>query len=76
MPKLPVATGAEVVRALKRVGFVFDRQSGSHVILKDPTRGKIVSVPVHSGRDVTPGSMRSVLRQAGLTADELREALR
>ena len=56
---MPVASGENVVRALKRAGFVVDRIAGSHHILvypNDPTR--IVTVPVHSG---APSSDRRVL---------------
>jgi predicted RNA binding protein YcfA (HicA-like mRNA interferase family) len=52
-------SGAMVVRALKRAGFVVDRIAGSHHVLvypNDPTR--TVTVPVHSGRDLKPGTLR------------------
>jgi len=74
--RLPVASGAAVVRALKRAGFVVDRIVGSHHILAysgDPTRA--VTVPVHAGRDLKPGTLRAIIRQAGFSVEEFRELL-
>ena len=70
MPKLPAVTGAEVVRALKRAGFYFRRQAGSHVILSDPGRRHRVSVPCHSGHTLSRGILHDIIKQAGLTAEE------
>jgi predicted RNA binding protein YcfA (HicA-like mRNA interferase family) len=75
VPPLPRCSGVECVAALRRLGFEIVRQSGSHVILRRPGGGASVLVPVHGGRDVPAGTLRSILRQAGLTADELRGAL-
>jgi predicted RNA binding protein YcfA (HicA-like mRNA interferase family) len=55
-----------VVKALERLGFVNRRQRGSHVVLR---RGSSVCVvPMH--REVDQGTLRGVLRQAGVTAEE------
>jgi predicted RNA binding protein YcfA (HicA-like mRNA interferase family) len=69
--RLPVVSGRRTVQAPVRAGFVIDRITGSHHVLAfpgDPTR--TVTVPVHSGRDLKPGTLRSIIRQAGLTVDE------
>lgn len=76
MPKLPLATGSEIVKTLRRAGFVFRNQVGSHVILKHPETQATVSVPVHSGRDVPPGTLRRILRDAGLTIQEFQQLLK
>ncbi len=48
MSKLPVVSGREVVRRLQKVGFVFARQSGSHMILqREEPKAMTVSVPDH-----------------------------
>ncbi len=65
-------SGARLVRALKRVGFVKAGGKGSHVKLKHPN-GRIVIVPMH--REIAPGTMRSILGQAGLTEEALRALL-
>lgn len=76
MSDLPVATGREVRRALLGAGFIVDRIVGRHHILTfpgDPTR--TVTVPLHAGRDLKPGTMRSIIRQAGFTVDEFTRLL-
>ena len=75
MPPLPRLTGREVVQALRKLGWVIVVQKGSHVQLKHPTRGGRVTVPVHAGETIGPGLLRSILAQAGLSGDELRDAL-
>jgi predicted RNA binding protein YcfA (HicA-like mRNA interferase family) len=73
--KLPRITGDEVVRALKRAGFVIDRQRGSHVILIHPQRRKRVVVPVHAGKIVKPGTLSGILDDAGLSSEDLAQLL-
>ena len=68
--KLPRVTGREVVRALERAGFVFDRQRGSHVILLHSQTRQRVSIPVHAGRIVKLGTLKGILEDAGLSRDE------
>ena len=68
---LPSVRPAAVMRALARVGFVEVRVKGSHhrfVHRTDPTRA--TTVPVHQGHDMPLGTLRSILKQAGLTVDE------
>ena len=74
--RLPVATGKDVVRVLRSIGFVVDRIVGSHHVMvfpSDPTR--TVTVPVHSNRDLKAGTLRSIIRQAGLTVEEFSRLL-
>jgi predicted RNA binding protein YcfA (HicA-like mRNA interferase family) len=76
MSGLPVISGREVVRALTKAGFVVDRIAGSHHVMVfpgDPTR--TVTVPVHAGRDLKPGTLRSIIRQTRLTVEEFSEFL-
>lgn len=75
MPGMPRVSGTDVVRALRRKGWQVVHQEGSHVQLKHPTEAGRVTVPVHRGKIIKPGTLGNVLRQAGLTADELRELL-
>ena len=65
-PALPVVGGADVIAALTKAGFVQVSQRGSHVKLR--REGRTVIVPLH--RELAPGTLRSVLRQAGLTTAE------
>ena len=71
MPKLPRVSGAEIIRALERLGFVRIRQSGSHVILRRGNKGCVV--PMHS--EVKVGTLAGLLRQAEVSAEEFTQAL-
>jgi predicted RNA binding protein YcfA (HicA-like mRNA interferase family) len=70
MPKLRRVSGQEAVRALERLGFVQVRQRGSHVVLKRQTpEGETgCVVPLH--RELAVGTLRGILKQAGVTQDE------
>lgn len=70
MPRLPVLSGAEIIKALQRLGFEQVRQRGSHVVLRRDAAGCVV--PLH--REVKTGTLAGILRQAGLTQDEFIEA--
>jgi predicted RNA binding protein YcfA (HicA-like mRNA interferase family) len=68
---LPAVNGKRVIQALKRAGFVVDRIVGSHHVLAFPgSPARTVSVPVHAGRDLKPGTLRGIIRQAGFTVEE------
>jgi len=74
--RLPVVSGKRVIQALTKTGFVVNRIVGSHHVLVypgDPTR--TVTVPVHAGRDLKPGTLRSIIRQTGLTVEGFVELL-
>lgn len=66
MPKLPRTSGAAIVKALERLGFVKVRQSGSHVIMRRGTKGCVV--PMHS--EVKVGTLAGLLRQAEVSPEE------
>ena len=71
MPRLPDVSGKEARRALERLGFVFKRQTGSHVILLRGNRGCVV--PMH--REINRGTLKCILEQAGVSADEFMKSL-
>ena len=75
MVKLPIVSGPEVVKALQRAGFVVRRRSGSHVILTSSDGERTVSVPIHRGRDLKPGTLRGIIKDAGLTVEQFRQLL-
>lgn len=72
MPRLPHVSGAEVVRALERLGFVVLRQKGSHIVMRRDQVGCVV--PNH--REIKAGTLGGVLKQAGVGVEEFIEALR
>lgn len=72
MAKLPKLSGREVVRAFESLGWVKVRQSGSHMILVQEGHEATLSVPDH--KEVAMGTLRSLIRSAGLTVDAFVEA--
>jgi predicted RNA binding protein YcfA (HicA-like mRNA interferase family) len=66
MPKFPGLSGADIVRALEKLGFVVARQSGSHILMKRDNQGCVI--PNH--KEVKIGTVNGILRQAGVSAQE------
>ena len=74
MSKLPVISGRQLCKMLAKIGYVFDHQTGSHIILrKEEPPHRRLSVPDH--KEIAKGTLRSIIRQAGLTTEELTELL-
>ncbi|AHE96962.1 hypothetical protein THITH_00275 [Thioalkalivibrio paradoxus ARh 1] len=70
MPKLPIVSGAEVVRALQRLGFAVIRQRGSHIVMRRGSSGCIV--PNH--RELKTGTLAGLLKQAQISPQEFLDA--
>jgi predicted RNA binding protein YcfA (HicA-like mRNA interferase family) len=68
MPQLPVMSGREVVRAFEKHGWEVARQRGSHIIMVKAGQNVTLSIPDHKG--VARGTLRSLIRSAGLTVQE------
>jgi predicted RNA binding protein YcfA (HicA-like mRNA interferase family) len=75
MSKLPSLTARKVVRALKRAGFVEDRQKGSHLILYHSRNNARTVVPIHAGRAIKEPLLRAILKDAGLSPEEFLSLL-
>lgn len=56
----------EVIKLIEKDGWEFNRQKGSHKIFKHPIKRGIVVVPEHGKKDIPPGTLKSIKRQAGL----------
>lgn len=75
MAKLPIdLSGREVRAALERAGFVFRRQSGSHMILRRDEPHARVVVPDH--KQIRAGTLRRIVADAGMTVDQFIQLLR
>ncbi len=73
MGKLQVISGRECINALKKVDFFFKRQKGSHIVLRrDVPFGQVV-VPDH--KELDRGTLRAIIKQAGLSVDEFLNLL-
>jgi predicted RNA binding protein YcfA (HicA-like mRNA interferase family) len=74
MPRLPIVSGREAVRAFQSLGWEVARQSGSHIILVKEGHPATLSVPDHD--EVAKGTLRGLIRSAGLTVEEFIAACR
>ena len=72
--KLPVVAGSEAVKAFRKIGYEFDEQQGSHIILRhtNPPHRRL-SVPNH--KELAKGTLRALIRESGLTVEEFAKLL-
>ncbi|MBI5191315.1 MAG: type II toxin-antitoxin system HicA family toxin [Nitrospirae bacterium] len=71
-PHLPAVTSRQVVRAVLKLGFVLDRQSGSHAIYFRESDRRRVVVPAHPGKTIKPKTLLSIIGDMGINVDEFR----
>ncbi len=71
MPKLYSAR--QVIKALQRSGFIIISQKGSHIKLRKTIDGSVFSPIIPNNKEIAMGTLQSILRQAGITKDELDE---
>jgi len=69
MPKLPIISGKEIIKAFNKIGYETDHQTGSHIILRnrEPPHRRL-TIPNH--REIAKGTLLAIIKQAGLTRDE------
>lgn len=74
MSKLPVVSGKQACKALEKSGYLADHQTGSHIILRnqEPPYRRL-TVPNH--KELAKGTLRAIIRQAGITVEEFIELL-
>ena len=73
--QLPILRPAELIRALERMGFRLTRKSpGAHFRYVHPD-GRRTTVPVHEGKTIGRGLLRKILRDIGMSVEELQECL-
>ncbi len=70
MSKLPNLTPKKVIALLKKKGFLLDHTTGSHYVFYHPTTKKRVVVAYHA-KDMPKGTLREILKQAGLSREDL-----
>ncbi len=75
MPKLPLISGQQVIKALAKIGYELDHQTGNHVILrhKEPPHRRL-TIPNH--KEIAKGTFRAIIKQSGLTPKEFQELLK
>jgi len=74
MPTLPQLSGRETVQAFESLGWKVVRQKGSHMIMVINGQVATLSVPDH--KEVAKGTLRSLIRSAGLSVPEFLEILK
>jgi predicted RNA binding protein YcfA (HicA-like mRNA interferase family) len=74
MPKWRSLKPKDLIKALRRAGFIEKRQRGSHLIMSNEA-GRIVVVPMHHGKDIPVGTLHAILRDANLTPEQLENLL-
>jgi len=70
MPEIPRISGAEAIKVFKSLGFAVVRQRGSHVVMRRSDKGCVI--PKH--KELAIGTLRSAIRQAGITPDQFVQA--
>lgn len=73
MSKLPKISGRECVKSLEKMGFYFKRQHGSHIVLRRDDPFAQIVVPDH--KELDRGTLRAIIRQAGLSIAEFIKLL-
>ena len=73
MARLPVISGDDFVKAMRKIGYIWDHTEGSHMILLHPSKGRL-SVLRH--KELGQGLLRALIRDTGLTRDEFVTLLR
>jgi predicted RNA binding protein YcfA (HicA-like mRNA interferase family) len=70
--RLPVCSGQDAVRVFQKLGYEIDHQTGSHLILRHPNLRRL-TVPNH--RELAKGTLRSIIREAGISKERFVELL-
>lgn len=73
--RLPAISGKQLVKALERAGFVVMRQRGSHVSMEKREADQVYKTVVPQHREIRPGTLSDILRQTGISKDDLRALL-
>ena len=73
MSRLPVISGLECVKALEKTGFYLKRRDSSHIVLRRDDPFAQLVVPDH--KEIDRGTLRAIIRQAGLSLEEFERLL-
>ena len=73
MSALPVLSGRKTVRVFEKLGWQVARQRGSHIVMVKDDENVTLSIPDH--KEVAKGTLRSLIRAAGITVDEFTRSL-
>jgi len=75
LPKISPLNPHKLIKILQKAGFKIIRQKGSHVIMINDRKTRIV-IPVHPGKDVKSGLIRAIIKEAGLNREDFFKLLK
>ena len=73
MSIVPILSAREVMRKLRRGGFIFTHAKGSHYFFHNKTTDRTTSVPLHGGNDIGRNLLGKIIKQAGFSIEEFLE---
>jgi len=74
LSSLPIISGRELVRAMRKLGYELDRQQGSHMVLRQ-VRAPFRRLVVPDHKEIAKGTLRAIVRQAGISIERLKSLL-
>ena len=74
-PKLPVISGEDLIRVLRKFGYEIARQKGSHVRLRNEAEPRRIPITVPLHKELARGTLKSILADAGISAEDLLAAI-
>jgi len=74
-PKLPVVSGEDIIRVLRKFGYEIVRQKGSHVRLRNESQPQRLPVTVPLHKEIARGTLNSILADASISVEELLDSL-
>ncbi len=76
MKSVPALNSRKVIKTLKKLGFVEDRQKGSHLILVNPTTSRKTVLPIHAGKTIKKPLLKSIIEDdVGISIEDFLKAL-
>jgi predicted RNA binding protein YcfA (HicA-like mRNA interferase family) len=66
-------SGKQIIKVLRRIGYIIDHQKGSHVFLHNPQENKSIIVPNH--KELKKGTLNNIIKKAGITIDTLNKLI-
>lgn len=76
MPPLPILSGKQLIKALKKCGYIEVRRKGSHIFIRHESGDTMTVIPVHGKEDLGKGILKSILNDLEMTVEDLLEVLK
>lgn len=76
MPKLPIFKAKEIIKVLNKLEYFKFHQVGSHAQFKHQENGRKITIPIHSGKDITKKTFGGIINDLDITVEEFIKILR